>query len=127
MDTQGTLVGVRVHPAHIPDREGAEYALRTILLTDTDRLAKILADGAYRGEDLATWIAEVLRVPLEIVGGATGQRGFHLQAWRWIVERTFAWLSRHRRLAKDVERLAQTTELFLAMAMTHLLLKRLDP
>jgi putative transposase len=127
VDTQGTVVGIKVHAADIQDREGAEYALRRILTTDCSRLAKILADQAYRGEDLATWVAEILAVPLEIVGGIKAPKGFSVQAWRWIVERTFAWLSRHRRLAKDVERLAETTELIVYLAMAHLLVKRLDP
>lgn len=121
------MVSVRVHAADIQDREGAEYALRRILSTECARLAKILADQAYRGEELATWVADIMQVPLEIVGGIKAPNGFKVQAWRWIVERTFAWLSRHRRLAKDVERLAETTELIVYLAMAHLLLKRLDP
>jgi putative transposase len=120
-------VGIRVHAANISDPEGAEYALRSILTTDCARLAKILADKGYRSEDLETWVGEVLAVPLELVGGAPGQKGFVVHQWRWIVERTLAWLSRHRRLAKDVERLAQTTEAFACLAMVHLLLKRLYP
>jgi transposase len=56
---------------------------------------------------------------------AGGERGFVVQTFRWIVERTFAILGRHRRLAKDFEALAQTGETFIYMAMAHLLLKRL--
>jgi putative transposase len=127
VDTRGTLVGIRVHAANISDPEGAEYALRSILSMDCSRLAKILADKGYRSEDLETWVSEVLAVPLELVGGAPGQKGFVVHQWRWIVERTLAWLSRHRRLAKDVERLVETTEAFGCLAMVHLLLKRLYP
>jgi putative transposase len=127
VDTRGTLVGIRVHAANIPDPEGAEYALRSILTTDCSRLERILADKGYRSEELATWVEEVMAVPLELVGGLAGQKGFVVHQWRWIVERTLAWLSRHRRLAKDVERLAATTETVAYLAMSHLLLKRLDP
>ena len=127
VDTRGTLVGIRVHAADIPDGEGAEYALRAILTTDCSRLARILADKGYHAAALATWVDEVLGVPLALVGGAPGQRGFAVHRWRWIVERTLAWLGRHRRLAKDVERLPQTTEAFAYLIMAHLLLKRLDP
>jgi len=123
----GTLVGVRVHAADIPDQEGAEYVLRT-LLTECPRLARILVDRGYRGETLADWVAEYLDgVALEVVSVPTGQRGFVVQSFRWIVERTFAWLGRHRRLSKDVEYLARTTESLLYLAMTHLLVKRLAP
>ena len=120
-------MGIRVHAANIQDHEGAEYALRTILTTDCSRVARILADKGYRSAELQTWVSEVLAVPLELVGGKPGQRGFAVHQWRWIVERTLAWLSRHRRLAKDVERLTETTESFACLAMSHLLLKRLYP
>jgi putative transposase len=125
VDTMGTIVNVRVHAANIPDQEGAEYALRA-LLTDYPRLARILADRGYRGDELADWVAEFLPgVILDIVTVPKGQRGFVVQTFRWIVERTFAILGRHRRLAKDFEALAQTGETFIYMAMAHLLLKRL--
>jgi putative transposase len=127
VDVRGTVTGIRTHAANIQDAEGAEYALRAVLTTDCTRLARIVADKGYRSEDLATWVAEVLQVPLEVVGGVPGQKGFAVHKWRWIVERTLAWLSRHRRLAKDVERLAETTEAFACLAMVHLLLKRLYP
>jgi putative transposase len=90
-------------------------------------VARVIADKGYRGADLATWVQEILGVPLETVGGLPEQQGFMPHRWRWLVERTFAWLGRHRRLAKDVERLAETTEAFICMAMSHLLLKRLNP
>jgi putative transposase len=125
VDTMGTVISVRVHAANIPDQEGAEYALRA-LLTECPRLARILADRGYRGEELADWVAEFLPgVILDIVSVPKDQRGFVVQKFRWIVERTFAILGRHRRLAKDFEALAQTGETFISMAMAHLLLKRL--
>jgi putative transposase len=62
---------------------------------------------------------------LEIVEKPTNQKGFSVLPRRWVVERTFAWLGRYRRLAKDYDLLPQTTEAFIHMAMTHLMLKRL--
>ena len=127
VDAMGTVVGARVHAANIPDRVGAEYALRTIL-TECPRLERILADRAYRGEELAEWVADFLPgVALDIVSVPKGQRGFAVQTFRWIVERTFAILGRHRRLAKDFEALAATGETLIHMAMAHLLVKRLAP
>ncbi len=120
-------MGIRVHAASIQDHKGAAYALRTVRTTDWSRLAKILAAKGSRSGELDRWVGATLGVPLEIVGGRPGQRGFVVHPWRWLVERTLAWLSRHRRLAKDGERLAQTTEALACLAMTHLLLKRLDP
>jgi putative transposase len=127
VDTMGTVVGVRVHPASVPDRDGAEYALRTIL-TECPRLSRILADRGYRGEELVGWVADFLPgVALDIVSVPRGQRGFVAQSFRWIVERTFAILGRHRRLAKDFEALAETGETLIHLAMAHLLLKQLAP
>jgi len=127
VDTMGTVVGVRVHPASIPDRDGAEYALRTIL-AECPRLERVLADRGYRGEELADWVADFLPgVALDIVSVPKGQRGFVAQSFRWIVERTFAILGRHRRLAKDFEALAETGETLIHIAMAHLLLKQLAP
>jgi putative transposase len=127
VDTMGTVVGVRVHPASVPDRDGAEYALRTIL-AECPRLERVLADRGYRGEGLADWVADFLPgVALDIVSLPKGQRGFVAQSFRWIVERTFAILGRHRRLSKDFEALAETGETLIHLAMAHLLLKQLAP
>jgi putative transposase len=123
VDTMGTVVGVRVHAANVPDREGAAYALRTVL-AECPRLERILADRAYTGEELADWVTDFLPgVVLDIVSVPKGQRGFVVQSFRWIVERTFAILGRHRRLAKDFEALTQTGETFIHLAMSHLLVK----
>ena len=95
-------------------------------MTECPRLERILADSGYTGDELAAWVAEFLPgVVLEIVKVPKGQRGFHVQAFRWAVERTLAWLSRHRRLAKDFECPDQTVETFMFMAIAHLLVKRL--
>jgi putative transposase len=124
VDTLGNLLAVLVLPANIPDREAAEYVLR-LLITECPRLERILADGSYTGEELATWVDEFLGCVLDVVSVPKDQKGFVVKAFRWAVERTFSWLGRHRRLAKDFEYLAQTVETLCYLAMAHLLVKRI--
>ena len=88
------------------------------------RLELIWADGGYRGE-LIAWVEETLGWKLEIVEKPKDQRGFHILPKRWIVERTFAWLVRQRRLARDYERLPETSEAFIYVAMIRLMLRKL--
>ena len=85
----------------------------------------IWADGSYRGE-LITWVEEVLGWKLEVVEKPKDQNGFQVLPKRWIVERTFAWLVRQRRLARDYERLPETSESFIYVAMIRLMLRKLD-
>lgn len=73
------------------------------------RLQKIWADAAYRGKELADWCQREGTWEDEVVERAPGARGFSLQPRRWVVEHSFAWLVRNRRLAKDYERRAQTS------------------
>ncbi len=90
------------------------------------RLKKIWADGAYTGEKLARWCKEQGGWELEIVERSSADtEGFAVLPHRWIVERTLGWLMRNRRLSKDYERLAQTSESFIEVAMIRLMLKRL--
>ena len=88
------------------------------------RLKKIFADGGYRG-DLEDWVQVNLQAVLEIVLKLEGQKGFQVLPKRWVVERTFAWLTRNRRLARDYERLAASSEAFIYVAMIRLGLRRL--
>ncbi len=88
------------------------------------RLELIWADGSYRGE-LIAWLEDLLGCKLEIVEKPKDQVGFQILPKRWIVERTFAWLVRQRRLARDYERLPVTSEAFIYVAMIRLMLRRL--
>jgi len=91
------------------------------------RLTKIWADAAYRGKELADWCRQQGGGwDLEMVEREPGTRGFQVQPRRWIVERSFAWLSRNRRLAKDYERTVQTSETLIQMALGRRLVARLD-
>jgi putative transposase len=88
------------------------------------KIRRIWADGGYRGE-FVNWVSENFRFVLEIILRKEEQKGFVLLPRRWVVERTFAWLSNHRRLSKDYERETQTSETFIYLAMTRLMLRRL--
>lgn len=126
VDSLGLLVLAKVTAANVQDvytgkKTLEELTRRPNLLT---RLQKIIADGGFRG-DLVAWVMQELYVPLEIVLKLEGQKGFQILPKRWVIERTNAWLSRHRRLARDYERLTDTAEAFIYVAMFRISLRRL--
>ena len=138
VDTQGTLLKVDVQPADIHDRAGGEMLLGGLAGTFPN-IKRMWADTAYRG--LKDWLQKTLGWTLTIsqhwwtgVSGlwvAPGQtppaipKGFHVLPRRWVVERTFAWLCRNRRLSKDYERLCQTGERLMYLGMSRIILRRL--
>jgi transposase len=90
----------------------------------------VWGDSAYANDDLPCWVWELrerLRILLEIVKRPVGQKGFRVLPKRWIVERTFGWLMKQRRLARDYEYLPETSETFIYLAMIRLMLRRLEP
>ena len=87
---------------------------------------RIWADWGYSGS-LADWVQQSADCVLEIVSRRSDAEGFVVLPRRWVVERTFAWLGRFRRLSKDYERLSSTSESLIEIAMSHLMLKRLVP
>ncbi len=121
----GLLLAVVVHAANIQDRDGAKLVLQR-LLGRFPRLERIWADGAYAGK-LVHWARRVGGWRLEVVPRPAHQHTFQVLPRRWVVERTFAWLGRCRRLSKDFEALPETTEAWIHIAMIHLMLKRLKP
>jgi putative transposase len=126
VDTLGLLLGVVVTAASVQDPDGAMQLLE-VLRHHFSRLRLLWADQAYRG-DLAAWLWGLRpwrKVRLEIVKRPEGTKGFLLLPKRWIVERTFAWLARYRRLSKDYEYLTHTSEAMLRVAMIHLMIRRL--
>ena len=123
MDTTGLLLTVVVHPADVQDRDGARLALLR-LVGRFPRLRRIWADGAYGGK-LVEWASAVGGWGLELVRRPSAQHTFEVLPRRWVVERTFAWLGRYRRLSKDYEELSQTTEAWVYAAMANLMLRRL--
>ena len=125
MDTLGLLLKVIVTAGNVQDRDGAKRLLEEIGETKVvKRLKLIWADGSYRGE-LITWIENLFGWKLEIVEKPKEQKGFQALPKRWIVERTFAWLVRQRRLARDYERLPETSASFIYAAMVRLMIRRL--
>jgi putative transposase len=115
-----------VTAASVQDRDGAT-SLLDVLRHRFARLRVIWADQAYAGEFIA-WVWALRpwrRVRLEIVKRPDGLKGFLLLPKRWIVERTFAWLGRYRRLSKDYKYLTQTSEAMIRIAMIHLMVRRL--
>lgn len=126
VDTLGLWLAVVVTAANVPDRAGAE-SLLACLQPQFSRVRCIGADQAYTG-DLVTWVWGLRpwrKVRLEIVKRPEGPHGFLLLPKRWVVERTFAWLGRYRRLAKDYEYLTQTSEAMIRVAMIRLMVHRL--
>ena len=113
-----------VTSADVQDRIGARCLLAG-LKPFVPRLKKIWADGAYAGEKLASWLEEQGGWELEIVERDREAKGFEVLPRRWLVERTFSWLIRNRRLSKDYERLMHTSETFVVVAMIRLMLRRL--
>jgi putative transposase len=127
VDTLGLLSAAVVTAANAQDKAGALLVLRR-LGGGCKKLRRIWADGAYRTEHglLASWV-ERHRIALTAVQRPEGQRGFAVLPRRWVVERTFSWLLQSRRLSKDYERLAETSEALIYVTMTRLMLRRLAP
>ena len=115
---------VYVTSVEVQDRLGAQCLLAG-LKPFVPRLKKIWADGAYTGEKLAGWLEEQGEWELQILERSADTEGFAVLPHRWIVERTLGWLMRNRRLSKDYERLVQSSEAFIEVAMIRLILKRL--
>jgi len=125
VDTCGLLLALAVTSAAVQDRDGARLLLQN-LAGFCKKLRLIWVDGGYRGP-LVDWVAETFRFRLSPVLRPKGQKGFVLLARRWVVERTFAWFGFHRRLSKDYERLPESSEAFIYITMTRLMLQRLAP
>ena len=116
-------MSVQVTVASANDKAAA-YDLIDAAAERSPRLRKLWADGAYVSGPLAEHAA-AKEIDFEVVGQQRGP--FAPVPRRWVVERTFAWLKRYRRLALDFERLARTVEAFIYLALTRLLLNRLAP
>ena len=123
VDTQGHLLRVVVHSAHIQDREGAKRLLWGLPWMVKLRLLKIWVDGAYKG-GLVDWCWAFLHILLAVVQPVPLAPGVVRFPRRWVVERTFAWLSNYRRLSKDYEESPRSSEGFIYLAFIHLLLRR---
>ena len=120
------LLTVVVHPANVQDRDGAKLVLEAIR-GRFHRLKKIWADGGYAGA-LVEWVRSTFRargLALEIVTRPDDATGFVVLPRRWVVERTFGWMGRSRRLSKDYEETTASSEAMVKIAMIHLMARRL--
>jgi len=124
VDTLGLMVGLVVHGADIQDRDGAPAVLKTILKR-WPWLRHIFADGGYAGPKLKGALEKIAEFTLQIVKRSDNAKGFEVLPRRWVVERTFAWLGRCRRLAKDWEKSVASAEAWVTIAHIRLLTRRL--
>jgi putative transposase len=123
VDTMGLLLLVVVSAASVQDRDGAKLVLEKVRGL-FPRLKLIWADGAYGGK-LIDWVKECCQWILEIVKRSDQVKGFQVLPRRWVVERTFGWFGRFRRLSKDYEGLTSTSETLIYAAMVRLMVQRL--
>jgi putative transposase len=132
VDTMGLLLAVVVTAASVTDAKAAREVFQRATAEKLPRLAKVLGDHVYGYEGLPEWTADNTTFRLEItVKDPTpqepGKKKFKVIKWRWVVERTFAWLGRYRRNSRDYEKLSQTSENMLIISGIQLMLRRLKP
>ena len=124
MDTLGLLLAVVVHAASVQDQDGAKLVLKGIRKRYR-RMKVVFGDSAYGRTGLPSWLYGHCRVVLQTVLRPVNVRGFVILPKRWIVERTFALMNRHRRTSKDYEVLPENSVAVLYIAMIELMSKRL--
>jgi len=126
VDTLGLLLLVLVTPADVQDKPGGKQLLIQLKQRlSLPRLRLIWADGGYGGQPFADWVKATLGWLWQVVKRNDDIKGFVVLPRRWVVERTFGWLNNYRRLSKDYEELTDTSESFIYLAMSHIMLRRL--
>jgi transposase len=119
----GLLITVMVCAASVQDRDGAKSALLGTYLS-ARRCRFVFADAGFAGR-LVEWAARVLGIIVHIVRKPEGRKGFAVLPRRWVVERTLAWITAHRRLARDYERLPAHAEAMIRWAAINTMTRRL--
>jgi putative transposase len=127
VDGMGLLLAVSVTAADIDDAAAAPELFSRLGGQPMSRVRRMFADGKYHNHDLYRWVDKNARWALTVIGRPAGSRGWVKLPIRWVVERTFAWLGRCRRLSKDRERSVLSSESMVRLAMIHLMLRRLKP
>jgi putative transposase len=126
VDTLGLLIAVVVTAADVQDYHGAKSVLGSVK-GRCPRLKVVWADGIDEKQWLMDWVRTECGWELQIIKRSDKEKGFKRLPKRWVVERTFAWLGRYRGLSKDYERLPETSEVMIQMAMIHIMVRRLEP
>jgi len=125
VDTLGLVLGAEVGPANVPEREGARSLLGKVLQWFS-WLRIMWVDSGYSGPDFAQWVrGERPKLKVEVVKRSDAAKGFHVLARRWVVERTFGWLMRQRRLVRDYEVTKSSAEAWIYIAMIRIQIRRL--
>jgi putative transposase len=115
VDTLGLVFGAQVCPANVGERAGAMRLLES-LKYPLRRLQKILVDKGFSGDDITQWVIDNFDCTWEVSKRAETQKGFVVESKRWVVERTFAWIGKYRRLSKDYEFYGNSSESFIYLA-----------
>jgi putative transposase len=151
VDTEGLVLKAKVHSAKVPDQDGLRLVLKAAR-EHLPRLSHLWVDAGYQGRG-KEWAEQELGLSVDVVHRTPKpttekvariwaeewykegheidwqkllpRRGFEILPRRWVVERTFSWLSQNRRMSKDYERLCATSEAFVYAAMTRLMVRRL--
>jgi putative transposase len=128
VDTLGMLIAVVVTAANVDDAQAAQELFAQVRGRDFPRLQVVFADNKYHNYALYGWLWRHRRpYDLKVVSRQEGQQGFAPLPVRWVVERTFAWQGRYRRLSKDYEHLPESSEAVVKIAAIHHMLQRLRP
>jgi len=127
VDTLGLVLSVFVTAANVAERAGAKPLLQQVkaLGRRVWRLHTIWVDSGFDGSPFMMWVMDWCRWIVEVVRRPEQQKGFVVLPKRWVVERTFGWLMQCRRLVRDYERLPETSETFIYLAMIRIMVKRL--
>jgi putative transposase len=126
VDTLGLLLAVTVTAAAADDGTAAPQVLKKLNKESFPRLKKLWGDNKYNNHALEGWISEHGWYVIEVVGRPPGSEGFQVIKWRWVVERTFAWLGRCRIHSRDYERKTESSEAQVQISMIGLMLRRLS-
>ncbi|MBH8554759.1 IS5 family transposase [Nostocaceae cyanobacterium CENA357] len=127
VDTLGLVLRVLVSAASVDERNGGKQVLKRVkqMGNMVSRLSTIWVDGGYDGNPFMQWVMDIYRWIVQVVLRPHERKGFVLLPKRWVVERTLGWLTGCRRLNKDYELLAQTSETFIYLAMIRIMVRRL--